>query len=205
MQALIIGKAEVTNRDTMKNKMKNIGRIIKVSFFVAVLVSFVWLIWPDIIICHIKKGKKEVSSVSISFMLDNWVEFYDSNVSKFEVLYKTPNVKGYLYGGFGTMCIDHVWDFNGDTVILYGVEGKFKQIKKSNLMKFKDKYEGKIQIVDDIYSVVQDDSCDCPNVRNAILLDCNLDRGAYDKYPIGADLTITYDFVPSTENLTRVK
>ena len=179
MQALIIGKAEVTNRDTMKYKIKNFGRIIKVSSLVAVLVSFVWLIWPDIIICHIKKGKKEVSSVS--------------------------NVKGYLYGGFGTMCIDHVWDFNGDTVILYGVEGRFEQIKKSNLMKFKDKYEEKIQIIDDIYSVVQDDSCDCPNVRNAILLDCNLDRGAYDKYPIGADLTITYDFVPSTENLTRVK
>ena len=205
MQALIIGKAEVTNRDTMKYKIKNFGRIIKVSSLVAVLVSFVWLIWPDIIICHIKKDKTEVSSVSISFMLDNWVEFYDSNVSKFEVLYKTPNVKGYLYGGFGTMCIDHVWDFNGDTVILYGVEGRFEQIKKSNLMRFKDKYGGKIQVVDDIYSVVQDDSCDCPNVRNAILLDCNLDRGVYDKYPIGADLTITYDFVPSTENLTRVK
>ena len=205
MQALIIGKAEVTNRDTMKYKIKNFGRIIKVSSLVAVLVSFVWLIWPDIIICHIKKDKTEVSSVSISLMLDNWVEFYDSNVSKFEVLYKTPNVKGYLYGGFGTMCIDHVWDFNGDTVILYGVEGRFEQIKKSNLMRFKDKYGGKIQVVDDIYSVVQDDSCDCPNVRNAILLDCNLDRGVYDKYPIGADLTITYDFVPSTENLTRVK
>ena len=144
MQAWVIGKAEVTNRDTMKNRIKNLGRIIKVSFFVAVLVSFVWLIWPDIIICHIKKDKTEVSSVSISFMLDNWVEFYDSNVSKFEVLYKTPNVKGYLYGGFGTMCIDHVWDFNGDTVILYGVEGRFEQIKKSNLMRFKHKYGGKI-------------------------------------------------------------
>lgn len=205
MQTLIIGKAEVTNRDTMKYKIMNLGRIIKVSSFVAVLVLFVWLIWPDIIICHIKKDKIEVSSVSISFMLDNWVEFYDSNVNKFEVLYKTPNVKGYLYGGFGTMCIDHVWDFNGDTVILYGVEGRFEQIKKSNLMKFKEKNGKKIQVVDDIYSVVQDDSCDCPNVRNAILLDCNLDRGVYDKYPIGADLTITYDFVPSTENLTRVK
>ena len=161
----------------MKTKIKNFGLIIKVSSFVAVLVSFVWLIWPDIIICHIKKDKTEVSSVSISFMLDNWVEFYDSNVNKFEVLYKTPNVKGYLYGGFGTLSIDHVWDFNGDTVILYGVEGRFEQIKKSNLMKYKDKYEGKIQIVDDIYSVVQDDSCNIPNVRNAILLDCNLDRG----------------------------
>jgi hypothetical protein len=73
------------------------------------------------------------------------------------------------------------------------VEGKFKQIKKSNLMIFKDKCGEKIQIIDDIYSVVQDDSCDYPNVRNAILLDCNLERGPYDKYPIGADLTITYE------------
>ena len=177
----------------MKYKIMNLGRIIKVSSFVAVLVSFVWLIWPDIIICHIKKDKTEVSSVSISFMFENWVEFYDSNVSKFEVLFKKPNVKGDLYGGFGTLCIDHVWDFNGDTVILYGLEGKFKQVKKSNLMKFKEKNGKKIQVVDDIYSVVQDDSCDCPNVRNAILLDCNLDRGACDKYPIGADLTITYE------------
>lgn len=193
MQALIIGKAEVKNRDTMKNRIKNLGPIIKVSSIVVVLVSFVWLIWPDITICHIKKDKTEVSSVSISFMFENWVEFYDSNVSKFEVLFKKPNVKGDLYGGFGTLCIDHVWDFNGDTVILYGLEGKFKQVKKSNLMKFKEKNGKKIQVVDDIYSVVQDDSCDCPNVRNAILLDCNLDRGACDKYPIGADLTITYE------------
>ncbi len=193
MQALIIGKAEVKNRDTMKNRIKNLGPIIKISSIVVVLVSFVWLIWPDITICHIKKDKTEVSSVSISFMFENWVEFYDSNVSKFEVLFKKPNVKGDLYGGFGTLCIDHVWDFNGDTVILYGLEGKFKQVKKSNLMKFKEKNGKKIQVVDDIYSVVQDDSCDCPNVRNAILLDCNLDRGACDKYPIGADLTITYE------------
>lgn len=193
MQTLIIGKAEVKNRDTMKNRIKNLGPIIKVSSIVVVLVSFVWLIWPDITICHIKKDKTEVSSVSISFMFENWVEFYDSNVSKFEVLFKKPNVKGDLYGGFGTLCIDHVWVFNGDTVILYGLEGKFKQVKKSNLMKFKEKNGKKIQVVDDIYSVVQDDSCDCPNVRNAILLDCNLDRGACDKYPIGADLTITYE------------
>ena len=193
MQALIIGKAEVKNRDTMKNRIKNLGPIIKVSSIVVVLVSFVWLIWPDITICHIKKDKTEVSSVSISFMFENWVEFYDSNVSKFEILFKKPNVKGDLYGGIGTLCIDHVWDFNGDTVILYGLEGKFKQVKKSNLMKFKEKNGKKIQVVDDIYSVVQDDSCDCPNVRNAILLDCNLDRGACDKYPIGADLTITYE------------
>lgn len=193
MQALIIGKAEVKNRDTMKNRIKNLGPIIKVSSIVVVLVSFVWLIWPDITICHIKKDKTEVSSVSISFMFENWVEFYDSNVSKFEILFKKPNVKGDLYGGIGTLCIDHVWDFNGDTVILYGLEGKFKQVKKSNLMKFKEKNGKKIQVVDDIYSVVQDDSCDCPNVRNAILLDCNHDRGACDKYPIGADLTITYE------------
>ena len=177
----------------MKNRIKIFWQIIKILSFISVLVSFVWLIWPDILICHIKKDKTEVSSVSISFMLENWVEFYDSNVNKLDVLFKKPNVKGYLYGGFGTLCIDHIWDFNGDTVILYGVEGRFEQIKESDLMKFKDKYGGNFQVLDDIYSVIQDDSSNIPNVRNAILLDCNLNREPYNKYPIGADLTITYE------------
>ena len=173
--------------------MKGIWRTIKISSLIALLVSFVWLIWPEIRICHIKKGNVEVSSVSISFLLDDWVEFYDSNISKFEVLYKKPNVRGNLYGGFGTLCIDHIWDFNGDTVILYGIEGRFKQTKESDLMKFKDKYGGNIQVLDDIYSVARGDSCDYSTVRNAIMLDSNLDRWPYDKYPIAADLTISYE------------
>ena len=177
----------------MRDRRTILWRTIKISSLIAVLVSFVWLIWPEIRICHIKKGNVEVSSVSISFLLDDWVEFYDSNISKFEVLYKKPNVRGNLYGGFGTLCIDHIWDFNGDTVILYGIEGRFKQTKESDLMKFKDKYGGNIQILDDIYSVARGDSCDYSKVRNAIMLDSNLDRWPYDKYPIAADLTISYE------------